>query len=288
MYNLKKLTNLLSPANSYSINLPNELFEHVKENIDRSKRNASEHIAFAYTFVYLISYLYRNVRFGDFDFSEPELKKILGFSGNNKNLNYITKRNGILNKLGYIKKETDIPLRYFPDENGYPVFEMYSEHEIFDEIGYNPRNSKINYPIKAFHRIPIHTFIYCLSNKEIGVVGLYIYSYLKHKNDIFKKGFSCPLEKLKVETGIKKTTLNNYLKTLEEHNMIDNDHQPYVLDLKAGEQVHACTYKTKPYGYFIKNGEKREVKVRQIITKKTYDENMEAQEKEQNEINPFL
>jgi hypothetical protein len=216
----------------------------------------------------------------------------------------------VLNTLGYIKKVTDYPIRYFLDDDEHLTFEMYSEQEIFKEIGSNRRNSTLNFPIKAFyrtkesekerlldgyfyqfentHKVSIQTFIYCLSNADIGVVGFYIYSYLKHKNNSFKKGYDCPLEKLKVDTGIKKTTLCDYLKVLEEYNMIDNDHKPYVIDLKPGEQVLACTYTTKPYEYFIKNGEKKNVTVRQLITKKTYDENLEAQEKEQNEINPFI
>jgi DNA-binding MarR family transcriptional regulator len=309
MYCFEDLQKKLVPNKPANVYLPNEIFNDLKYQIDIDKpKSSSQHIAYAYCYVYLISYLYRNTL--SVDFKETELKKILGLPSSNKLVNYITKKNGLLNQMGYIKKTTDFPLKYYLDEENTLIFEMYSDlDEVYKE---NRKNNTINLPLKAFHRtidslqekildgyfyefvnthkVPIEIFTYCLSNHEIGVIGFYIYCYLKHKNDMYKQGYSSPLEKLIHELGLKKTTVNKYLKVLEEYNMISNDHKPFVVNLQPSKQVYSCTYKTNGFNSFVKDGKKNKVIVRRVISEEFHDKNYDSLERVREDFrtNPFL
>lgn len=73
---------------------------------------SSRYIAFAYSYIYLTYYMYRYCKFyyytnnglTNYDIDKKMLKKILGVPPNSDVYTYITKKDGLLNKLGYIEK----------------------------------------------------------------------------------------------------------------------------------------------------------------------------------------
>src|SRR5690606_36182906 len=101
-----------------------------------------------------------------------------------------------------------------------------------------PSNFRSKYPVRAFNRyifdpdmkedyeqgyedgtffevdnthlIPFESFLFCMSNKELGCIGFYLYSFLKSKNQLFKSGYDIPLEELESVTGVKGRTLDKY------------------------------------------------------------------------------
>ena len=303
--------------------LPNSIFEELSYNIDitESKRG-SEHIAYAYSYVYLISYLYRYAKYCKHLYKEEELKEILQTPKDNKHKAYITKKGGVLNQLKYIEKEKDYPILVHYNEFGIagllfrknygdkvePIFHMNSELiESFGGDDFIPpnvtktltKNHTINFPYRAFHAptkyvdddgkliqnlnptqfdnegyffnvedthsIEIEVFMFCMSREDLGTLGFYLYAFLKHKTDIFKRGFDCSKKKMSELTGIKPTSLLVTLKTLEEYNMIYNSHEPYYLNLHLSNDVTpmACTYKAKSFDQFKE--EKQQVDTREII-----------------------
>ena len=313
-YNQEELKEKLCYDEEQSkIFMPNEIFEDLKDNIDITEiKRGSEHIAYAYSYVYLISYLYRYAKYAEHLYKEEELKEILQTTNNHKA--YITKKGGVLDQLNYIKKESDFPIKidydmwYEATENpqSKPVFKMNSEMiEYFDspnitsEISKLSKNHKINYPFRAFHAptkyvddegkiikvlnptefdsqgyffdienthmIPVEVFMFCMSKEDLGTLGFYIYSFLKHKTDIFPRGWNCSKVNLVKLTGIKITSLNIILKKLEEYNMIYNSHEPYYLNLHLSSEIKlkACAYKAKRFDQF--KTKKQEVKAREII-----------------------
>src|SRR5699024_11535773 len=83
--------------------MPNEIFKDLQSNI-----KTSTHIAFAYSYYYLTSWLYRNVKYAEdlpIEINTKTLKKLLGYNQNYKPINYIIKKNGVLEQINYIKND---------------------------------------------------------------------------------------------------------------------------------------------------------------------------------------
>ena len=133
-YDHEQLKEILFYYNEESkIFLPNSIFDELKENIDiDQKKRGSEHIAYAYSYVYLISYLYRYAKYANHLFTENDLKKILQTVEANKHKTYITKKGGVLDQLKYIKKRKEFPVIY---EYDYDTPEFTTNEEFYKEFG---------------------------------------------------------------------------------------------------------------------------------------------------------
>lgn len=239
-----------------SIHLPNEIFQDLQQ----SKIESPKHIAFAYSYYYLINYLYRYSKYGVKRYTQSDLKAILGYSRVNKDIDYIIKKNGVLDKIGYTTSVQDYPIEDWQDVDKTPVFTMYSEFkkENFDELKaiglHNDRHYFVKYPVKAFYRtkeakkakimdgtfyqcehthgIPTSEFLLCMSNEKIGTIGFYLYGYLKYKIDYYKGCFAQGVESIAKEIGLSKNTVLKYKDVLEENKLIFVTHATYILNNK--------------------------------------------------------
>ncbi len=332
-FNELELKNILKVNSKKKVFIPNQFFRDLiecnefKPKISKVKTNQgtvntyekkanANHIAFAFCFVYLISYLYRYANYIYYEdekeyFIDDKLIYMLcdtsPTSRGKDGVSYITKKGGLLEHLGYIVKADDFPIDYYYYEDfpgvvdySFPEFVMYSEVKYELPTGYNKFNKKINYPIRAMHydkesesektldgyfydvqystEININVFAYCMARKELGKLGFYLYAYLKSRCDYFyattnSKGYIRPLQDLSVDTGIGKSVLSQYLTVLEEHNMILNSHNHFVLDLPKGKKVPPNRYLTFDYEDFYKN-EKKNVKTRKVVSYEFYDSNV--------------
>jgi hypothetical protein len=332
-FNEKELKLILGVDDDFNRNIfmPNEIFSDLvdckefKPKISKvkcsdgqirsyEKEANANHIAFAFSYVYLASYLYRYARFIYFDgkkqmFIDDKLMYMICNTSPNsrgKNgVNYITKKNGLLEKMGYIRKQKDYPVRYyytdilgnriehFDYKQIYDIeFTMKSEVELPSDYPCEPRARKINYPVKAFHydeeterdnyydgyfyevfyttKINIQTFIYCMSRKELGTIGFYLYCFLKSKCDYYKGDYISDINNFVKETGIGKSKLIETLKILEKHNMISNTHNTFVTNLPSYKKVPANTYSVFDYTEFNKHG-KKEIMSRKVMSYEQYD-----------------
>lgn len=281
----------------------------------KKKANAN-HIAFAFSYLYLISYMYRYAKYTYYKDSEEcfiddeVMYKMCSTSPSSRGsggLSYITKKGGVLEQLGYIRKVNDFPIDFGYEEEvigktdyNFVEFVMYSE--IKDELptGYKTFNNRVNYPVKAIHideisehdgyfdgyfyqventtEISIGIFSYCMSRKEIGKMGFYLYSFLKSKCDYYKattdrSGYDKSIDGLIKETGLGKSVLIETLTALEKHNMISNTHRPYVCDLPSNKKIPANTYQTMNYSIFNKSGDNT-VSTRKVMSYANYDVNV--------------
>ncbi|WP_409174835.1 hypothetical protein [Brevibacillus fortis] len=282
----EELKKILGSNDKDKVFMPNEIFVDLKMHL-----KDSSHIAFAYSYYFVITYLYRNARYRnvidksgkEIEINQSELKQILGYSKDNKTTNFIIKQNGILDQMGYTQTVSDFPTyierkilclgkEKLSDEL---YIEMYSDMDLETKkyLKENRRNHKIKYPVKAFYRtpedqkdshqngtfffvdsthgIPVDVFIYCMTNKEIGCVGFYLYSYLKRMNDMFEKGYDVPLERLSENTGIKPTTLDKYLDKLKAYNLISCIVRPFVVGKPTDVKLKANTYRTHEFDQFL-------------------------------------
>lgn len=184
----------------HNIYMPNEIFSDLVEHFeDEDKKKSSTHIAYAYTYTWLAYYMYRYCKYDyDIDYhsqlniNEKMIKQILGFPAKSDQYTYITKKGGILDELGYICKESDVPIEpVIVNAEGEYILERYSGKGMSPEVELaeaaksggefkishfrmesyykteidddgnevkvshtysNSKNRKINFPIKGFFR----------------------------------------------------------------------------------------------------------------------------------------
>jgi hypothetical protein len=179
----------------------------------------------------------------------------MGYSPINKQIDYITKKNGTLDMMGYTKSTTDYPLSVSINEYGQLEFITISQvkEEVMTPYIINDRNYKIKYPVKAFHRSPesekdmyldgtfyevenTHGILYSvfeeiISDENLGVPGFFVYGYLKHCFDIFKNGYQISLERMHREIGFQRELLNRVTKRLAFRGLISIENKQFNIDL---------------------------------------------------------
>lgn len=288
-YDKREMNYLLDVSEKqHYVFMPNEIFSDLREAFEKEEfiGRTSTHIAYAYAYYYLANYQWRYARYRAYNeetgmetqINEGIIKQILGFPAKSEQYTYLTKnKTGLLQSIGYIRKVTDKPSRYWYDNNGaHKEVNFIYESEYSDESLYgNNKNWKVAMPVKGFwrdeeselenlengtffeiwntHMIDIDIFIYCMTNRELGVEGFYLYCFLKYMNDKFKDGYDCSNIKMSQLTGLSIDEVKSQLKNLEYYNMITNDHKPYCLNKPKDNQTFANTYTVKEYSDFAKN-----------------------------------
>lgn len=258
------------------IYMPNEIFEDLKGAIKNSP-----HLTFSYSYIYLVHWLYRYTKYLNSKaiITNEHIKEILGYNAKTKGLDYLIKKNGLLDQLEYTMTTNDIPLHWNLDKFEGLTFTKLQE-TIEEEMKNNPLLSKgeiletyqiprkynIKYPVKAFYRnedegtfieisnthcIPFEVFMYCMNNDGIGTTGFYLYSFIKRMNDFYLGGWDVSIENMEEETGIPEKTLLRYLDTLKKFNMIEAIHnQEYFCLAMNPKDRKANTYKVNEYQSF--------------------------------------
>lgn len=217
------------------IYVPNEIFDDLKDQL-----NGISHTAFAYAYYYYIDYLYRYSKFSEERKTQSDIKQALGYSPKEKRVDYIIKKDGILDNMGYTQTTKDYPLSFMYDDNNMIQFKTIEEVKAENGLKsiLSQRNYKVKRPIKSFnrtdesynesildgtyyemdrtHKITYKVFEQMMQNDELGVVGFYIYGYFKHKSDIYGS-YQCSYERLLDELNVKSNqTLSKYIKNLEQ------------------------------------------------------------------------
>lgn len=229
------------------IYIPNEIFNDLK--VIHSK--GSSHVAFTYSYYFLISWLYRYAKYGEKNIDVKLIKQMLGYNPDNKKINYIIKKDGVLDQIGYTKTDTDYPIAY--TYNGELEFTMFSEldkewqNEIIKQRG---RNYKIKLPVKGIwrdseskingdwngtfyqidytHEMTIELFNFCMNNVDLGTSGFYLYGYLKYRCDKFTQ-YQISMERLGDEIGMSRSSVYRYLNKLIECKLIQYEENSCVL-----------------------------------------------------------
>lgn len=244
-------------ANDKSIEhvyMPNEVFIDLQLNIHNSPQTA-----FAYAYLYYITYLYRYCKYIDNNgnkVTQEDVKEFLGYSRKNKKIDYIIKKGGILDNLQYTETTTDYPLQFLYNEHNSIYFETIADFKgVIRNL--NDRNFKIKKPLRAFyrslraiedkeltgtfyeventHRIDFDTFNSIMLDKNMGAIGFYIYGYLKHKNDIFKMGYQRSFEKMSAELGMSDKTIRKYTTLLESNGLLTVERKVFDINLDEEE-----------------------------------------------------
>lgn len=249
--------------------MPNEIFIELNPAID-----SNPHVHFAYSYIYLTHWLYRHAKHMTKNgiINNDMIKEILGYNAKQKKLDYLIKKDGLLDQLGYTETVKDLPISWkFEDET--VEFEMLSDNKEILEFWDLPRKYSIKYPVKAFNRqisdeiedgtfyyvwnthcIPFEVFMYCMSNDQIGTTGFYLYSYIKMMNDKFPSGWDIAIEKMTKVTGIPTKTLTRYIDVLRKYKMVEvtYNQEHFSLAMRI-EDRKANTYAINKFSSFTNN-----------------------------------
>lgn len=269
--------------------MPNELFEDLQ-----NQMKDATHIAYAYSYTYLIHFLYRNCKYFNIAtiLNGDVIKGILGYKKSNRTMNYITMKDGILDTIGVTEPTKDYPMSWTLDEKDLSFF-MYSQCDVVTKsiLPAIPKKFFLKYPVKAMenriiekeskeeeieelelegtffdvsytHSVDFNIFMFCMEersivvndknvDKTLGVIGFYLYSWLKYKNNWHDGGYDVPLTKLSEETGIARRTLIKYMELLKGYRMIDFHHnQDFFVVGMYEEDRKATTYYTNEFHVF--------------------------------------
>jgi hypothetical protein len=120
---------------------------------------SSNHIAASYSYIYLVTWLYRYAKYGIKHYNVSELKQILGYSPKSKELDFLIKKNGLLDQIGYLETVKDFPISsiYKHGESEEIEFAMLSDldedtKELIKKYSNLSRKYTIKFPVKAFFR----------------------------------------------------------------------------------------------------------------------------------------
>jgi hypothetical protein len=227
--NIKQLLHYNDHQNKLYIH--NEIFEELKV----LHNKGSSHVAFTYTYYYLISWLYRFTKYGELNIDVKMIKEILGYNATNKKLDYLIKKGGLLDEIGLTETITNYPLLW-TFEDGDLEFTMLND---FDEDirklyqKQKGKNYKIKVPVKGLtrngengtfydiyytHEMTFDLFAACMES-DLGCSGFYLYGYLKYRCNKFGE-YNSSIERLGEEIGMSKNTVDKYLGILCREGLI--------------------------------------------------------------------
>lgn len=295
-YNISKMREALEFDKRESFLLmPNEAVSKIAKS-DMFKGNKSEHIAVAYSYLYLNTWLYRYGKYGEVDLditTVKGIKNLLGVSPTSVSYDYIFKKNGVLDELGLTKTLPfgQAPVQWMLEDDEMIEFELFNElSEDMKQIvvgDVSTRRRQIKYPVLAMeertpiedvetngtfypagkeftHQIPFEAFMKCVTNDDLGTIGFYLYSFIRSrygKND----SVQISLKTIAKESGITESTVNKYMMALREYGLMGVEVEDYVMgrEMVEGLETKANRYWIIEEGF---NSDREEVKIRKVTS----------------------
>lgn len=244
--------------NEQGIFVPNEIFEDISKHVP-SFVGASA----VYSFYYLYSYLWRYAKYGKTEINVKKIKKFLAFNENNKKVDYIIKKDGILDKMRYTEPTFDFPISYELTYDEQLKFYMMSEMVADAPEMKSDIRTKQKFPIKGYYRdetreemdgtffvtcnthmIHPSIFITCMSNyRHLGTSAFFIYGKIKSVNWGGDDGLGewyISREQFAQKLNTTMNTLHKYTDALESFGLIHITHRDY----KDNPQKLANGYRT--------------------------------------------
>lgn len=276
--------------------MPNEVMEMLKDSELKDARG--EHIVVAYSYLYLTTWMYRYSKYSDIDLlytTTKGLKNILGVSPTSVSYNYIIKKNGLLDELGLTRTEsfTEAPVQWEFNHDDKEFIDFTLFNELSDDLqkvmsgGQSVKRRQIKYPVLALenrtpsddfesngtffgggkertHRISFEAFMKCVTTEDLGVIGFYLYSFIRSRYGN-GKNVQISIKGIVRESGLAETTVVKYLKLLREYELIGAKVEDYVVgrDLGSGIETESNTYWVYDTGF---NTHRDEVHVRKVVS----------------------
>lgn len=246
--------------------MPNDIFELLSTN-DELMSKQSPDMAVAYTYTYLITWLWRNAKYGQMENENTDvgaIKEMLGYTSTNKTLDYIVKKGGVTDKLGLTQtlNYKEAPINYEMD-GSVPTFftqEDLDEHmnpEALEEAKqYRPNNKRKTVKMPVFslydtdgeygqgtfggnientHEIDFNVFIQCMTNPNLGCKAFYLYGFLKFKGEVSGGSTEIGGATITNKTGLRHGSREEALDGLKKHNLIQCFPADYYVGAGKGD-----------------------------------------------------
>lgn len=182
--------------------MPNEIFSEMKEWLSQKELKSNQHQEFIYSYIWLLSYYWRYAKYSEEKITQQSIKSVLGYSPIDKRLNYLIKKDGLLDNKEYTLSTKDFPIAWnFVDEVEGVSFTMLND---LDDAMKNmiSKFESENYLVKAplisigtedsegiywnttnTHFISLDVFQTCTSNLSLQCAGFYMCGLLKYLED---------------------------------------------------------------------------------------------------------
>ena len=205
----------------------------------------SNHKAFAFAYWWLVNYLWKYAKYGNDEITIGHIKEVLGYNCKYKPVDYIVKREGLLDNIGWTEYSTDYPIAYsYSKNNGIEYTMLYEIDDYKDFKASRNKNYYVKKPLHAEKRIrklkngefielegtiyskdstisfTFNEFDICISNSRLGCSGFWLYSWLKYKSIMSKSTVKCTYSYMIKEVGFKEDKLRELLGELENVGLI--------------------------------------------------------------------
>lgn len=192
----------------------------MKDWLEEGSIKSVQHQEFIYSYYFLVTCLWRYALYSEHKITQSEIKQLLNYNPNDKRLNYIIKKGGLLDTKGYTFASNDYPIYWHQKDKQDVYFTMLNDLDE-DYQGYVSKfissNVLVKEPLKHTvgdgtndgifwntsntHMMRGNVFETCMLS-GIGCPGFYIYGILSFIRD--KSGgnsFPCTNETLSKYTG---------------------------------------------------------------------------------------
>ncbi|MFM9533732.1 replication/maintenance protein RepL [Lysinibacillus sp. IITD104] len=288
-----------------SVAMPTELFKQLLQ-MKEDGELKSVHIGFTYSYIYLQTYMYRYSTYSTYVPNGKEIKELLTYTPSNKAVDYIIKKNGLLEQKDILTTTNNFPVINEMEDDDFgnrvpkitTIYEFCNEcqHETVDEWRKQmkiTRATKCKYPVFGFEReyddgyvegtffdisdttlIDMNTFLFCMSTDDIGVNGFYVYAYLLDKSNKFNNDFKATHKRIAKETGLSEKTIQRVMDALRSHNLITTVHNmEYFSFAISKDNRKASTHKVNNSADF--SADKIEYEKLKFVSNKVHEKKMD-------------
>ena len=221
------------------INIDVNTFDEFNKLLATGDIKNNRHKTFAFSYYCLVSYLWKYSKYGEQEINVQDIKSILQLSVGDKRVDYLIKKNGVLDLFGFTETTRDFPMATtFNEDNMIEVKTLKDLGEETEKSFLAQYNNKYacKKPLLQYNRkdkaglmfskddvVPISVFelTRTLLCPEISFDGFYVYIYLKYRCKMINYSdlriFYAELEK---QIGYKKRRIRELISNLEEAGMV--------------------------------------------------------------------
>lgn len=184
-----------------SIAMPNEILQDMKDWYQSGDIKSIRHQEFVYSYYWLLTYLWRYALYPEQKITQSDIKRILGYNPNEKRLNYVMKRGGLLDSKEYTTSTKDFPISWKLRKGESLSFDMLYDINPIDRkflLKHESPNYFVKSPVKHMgnstedgifwnssntHIINGEVLTTCMDNENLGCAGFYLYGVLVFISD---------------------------------------------------------------------------------------------------------
>ncbi|MGG0667685.1 hypothetical protein ABE073_04065 [Lederbergia citrisecunda] len=192
----------MSENHEITIAMPNELLFHLPEWLSNKELKSNQHQEFIYSYLWLISYYWRYARYAEEKITQQTIKSVLGYNPDEKRLNYIVKKNGLLDAKGYTSTTKNYPVSWsFENSKEGVSFTMLKSLDLeFQALvsKFKSENYQVKCPLVSVgtdvsegiywntdntHFMSQELFDLCMKHPKLQCAGFYLCGVLKYIGD---------------------------------------------------------------------------------------------------------